>query len=269
MNDDMPLDRQLAGVGIVVGARARLNVFPVGAETRFVDTDDLAAVRAAQPAVRAMPLAPVDLIDPAGMLDMIEDESLDHVIDWAMARDATQSERRVEAVARVLRPGGLLLLPVSDDRFDRIDVEEETIFAGLDRLEGRLLPERGPAMRGQGIRWPLARFTLVIAALAAEHASRFELEQVRRHGLYNLALLRRRRPTPSKDPCLAVCDGHWYVLDGSFLRHVLSMNLLGLLRAANVPVCRISRAEQALFVSGRPFSRNDVNEFLARTDALQ
>jgi hypothetical protein len=266
----MPMDRHLTGAGLVIGARARLDAFPTSADVCFVDCCDLPSLRASHPQWRSQPLAPIELLDRTGTLAEIADESQDFVIDWAMLRDADQTVLRLRAATRVLRPGGVLVLPVCDSRFFESDAEAESIFAGLDRLAARPKPMDGSValQRQRRDRWTLARFATVIATLAIDQATYLELEQVRRYGLYNLALLRRRRDQPIKGPCVIACGAHCYVLDGPLLRHITSLNTLNKLQAANVPTIRIGVAEQALFVAGPPLNPNDVAEFIAKTDVL-
>ena len=238
MNGDMSVDQYIGGKGIAIGTRDRLDACPLGFDVRFVDACDLPSLRAANPAWRSIPLAPIEILDPTGALTAITDVSIDYVIDWTILSNAGRAVQRLDATARVLRPGGVLVLPVCDSRYVHADAEMETIFTGLDDMAAWLQPQADTTIAPiEGIgRWPLARFAMVMGALSMKHAPNLQLEHVRRYGRYNLALLRRCSDAPIKEHSILLCEGDCYVLDGPFIRHIASVSTLDRLRAAGVPL---------------------------------
>lgn len=247
MTDTMIEPWQPAGAGLVIGARAQAAAFPVGPETRFIDACDLPTLRRQHPAWRSLPLAPVDLVDETGLLAEITDVSVDFVIDWTLGQGRARTAERMAALARVLRPGGLLTWPACDSRF--VAVEADT--------SGAAAPES----------WPFARFAGIVAAVAGDHAPQFEFDRVQRHGRYNLALFRRRAASIAGRAVL-VCDDQCLALDGPFLRLITSIDTLRALQAAGVPTVPIGAAERALYVAGPLFNPGDVTGYLAKTDAI-
>jgi hypothetical protein len=182
------------------------------------------------------------------------------VIDWTLGQDSTQVVERVAAIARVLRPGGVLAWPACDSRFVSTESDAHGDFAGFDRLAAGVVPPRQDG-------WTFARFTSAVAAFAGDHASQFELERVQRHGYYNLALL-RLRGKPIVGRGVIACGDHCHALDGPFLRRITSIDTLNRLQVAGVPTIQISPAEQALFVAGPLLNPGDVAGYLAKRDVF-
>ena len=256
---------RLAGAGLVIGARARWDALLLSTNVRFVDRCNLGTLRREHPAWRSSPLAPVDIVDDSGTLASVVDASIDYIVDWSILSDGGSVTDRFTSAARVLRPGGLLVLAAYDSRFVGFDRNTDRNFAGLSWLAEHLT---SPGATIPDEPWSFARFSAAISAFAVARVPAFEVAELRRHGCFNLALLRRRNDRAVNFRGLVMSGAHFYVLDGQFLRHITNTGALSKLRAAMLPMIEIRLDEQVLFVAGRPLGESDVAEFLTKTDTI-
>lgn len=248
MNVNDMVTSSIVGQGIVIGARELWNAIPLGTATRFVDDCDLATLRAHHPEWQDVSLSPIDLTDETGALGGLADGAFDHVWDWRYWA-ADDASMRNTAIARVLRPGGMLVLAALDSRF------------ALDRTAGEA------ACRTSHEALPFASFVGKVAKVSASAETRFELDHLTRYGRFNLAFL-RRNVSRIAEGMIVVCDGRYLACEPPFLRYISSPAALTQLRMAGRRTAEITGREQAAFLTGRPIAVQDVPAFLARTDAL-
>ena len=109
-------ERHLAGDGIEIGALHRpLNV-PRAARVRFVDREDVAALRRHYPELQDLELVPIDIVDDGETLASIPDASVDFVIANHFIEHTQSPLATLRSHLRVLKPGGVLYLAVPDKR---------------------------------------------------------------------------------------------------------------------------------------------------------
>ena len=102
-------ERYLAGDGIEIGALHRPLVVPRKARVRFVDREDVAALRRHYPELRPR-LVPVDIVDDGETLATLPDASVDFVIANHFIEHTQSPLATLRSHLRVLRPGGMLYL---------------------------------------------------------------------------------------------------------------------------------------------------------------
>jgi len=240
------IESYVIGRGVVVGARDQWGALPPTADACFVDRCDLTQLRLENPTWREASLSPVDIVDESGELSMITDKSVDYVIDWGAGSKQTDDSARLLPVARVLKPGGALLLPVRDDRYSG--------GSGQKQCDSVVCDEAISSFHS---------FILNVVNAALPCGAVLTLEVVTRHGELNVAVLRRVSDLPLHAPAIVSCGSHVYVMDGLHLRHITSLGALERLRSARLPMFEIEAAERSLFADGSPLHEGGVSAFLA------
>jgi predicted SAM-dependent methyltransferase len=109
-------ERHLAGDGIEIGALHRPLVVPRAARVRFVDREDVAALRRHYPELQDLELVTIDIVDDGESLATLADASVDFVIANHFIEHTQSPLATLRSHLRVLRPGGVLYLAVPDKR---------------------------------------------------------------------------------------------------------------------------------------------------------
>ncbi len=243
----MSIESYVVGRGLVVGARDRWSALPPSADACFVDRCDLTQLRLENPAWREAALSPVDVVDKSGELSMITGRSVDYVIDWGARPEQPDCSARLLAAARVLKPGGALLLPVRDSRYSGT-------FAGQKR--------RDPVVCDEAVS-SFPSFIIDVVNVARSCEAVLAIEVLTRHGELNVAVLRRVSDLSLHAPAIVSCGSHVYLMDGLYLRHITSLGALERLRSAHLPMFEIEAAERSLFADGSPLHEGGVSALLA------
>src|SRR4051794_4349755 len=109
-------ERYLTGDGIEIGALHRPLVVPRTARVRFVDREDVAALRRHYPELQDLELVTIDIVDDGESLATLADASVDFVIANHFIEHTQSPLATLRSHLRVLRPGGVLYLAVPDKR---------------------------------------------------------------------------------------------------------------------------------------------------------
>jgi hypothetical protein len=253
----------MLGTGIAVKARQRWRNLPFGENIRFADDRTIAEVRAMHPEWRAQSLAPVSIIDDVSSLPSVPDDSLDYMVAYHLLMDEDSIHQSCNTAARLLRPGGTLLIPVPDDRYvSDAGPEVTAIRRGLQRLY-RDLEHGGRSQdfpcydRG----WSCDRLAVVMGRLATFKLAAFDLEVVARNGVDNLVVFRRKNENLLETGSLIEQNGAVFVVDGPVIRHVLWPRILDIIRFEK-PILHCNIVEFSSFVIGPPFLEDDVTILL-------
>jgi hypothetical protein len=241
------IDVYVVGRGLVVGARDRWSALPPSADVCFVDRCDLTQLRLENPTWREAALSPVDIVDESGELSIVTDKSIDYVIDWEVGLKQVDVPARLLAAARVLKPGGALLLPVRDGRYREAVISQQRCDPGGG-------DEAASSFRS---------FILDVVNAALSCEAVLTLEVLTRHGELNVAVLRRVSDLSLHAPAIVSCGSHVYLMDGLYLRHITSLGALERLRSAHLPMFEIEAAERSLFADGSPLHEGGVSALLA------
>lgn len=236
----MSIDQFIAGSGLVIGAREFWGALPVSGDVQFVDEIDLLQVRKSSPQLRDACLAPVDLVDKSGALSGVDTESVDYIIDWSVRLGQKDTRQQFAAAARVLTPGGALLIAAHEARYTSTAPGERQWTEGF------------------------VSFVAAIASTAEQCGASLELTHLSRRGTLNVAVFKKTSVLPS--PAIVSSDGRVYLLDGGYLRHVTSLGALDRLRAAGMPNFDILEAERLLFAKGVPLHEGEAVSLIAKMD---
>ncbi|HUR21915.1 MAG TPA: glycosyltransferase [Vicinamibacterales bacterium] len=107
----------LEGQGIEVGALHSPVPVDVSVSVRYVDRMTVAQLRRQYPELDALPLIEPDILDNGEHLTAIADASQDFVIASHFLEHCQDPIGTIEAMLRVVRPGGILYVAVPDKRF--------------------------------------------------------------------------------------------------------------------------------------------------------
>ncbi|RSB42201.1 hypothetical protein [Brevundimonas sp. 357] len=180
-------------------------------------------------------------------MSIVTDKSIDYVIDWEVGLKQVDVPARLLAAARVLKPGGALLLPVRDGRYREAVISQQRCDPGGG-------DEAASSFRS---------FILDVVNAALSCEAVLTLEVLTRHGELNVAVLRRVSDLSLHAPAIVSCGSHVYLMDGLYLRHITSLGALERLRSAHLPMFEIEAAERSLFADGSPLHEGGVSALLA------
>jgi hypothetical protein len=259
----------MAGTGIAVKARQRWRSLPFGKGVRFTDDHSVAELRAEHPEWRTQPLAPVSIIDDVASLPSLPDDSLDYIVAYHLLVDEDNIYQAYDTAARLLRPGGTLLIPVPDERYvDDADPDVTAIRKGLQRLD-RELSDDGRSYDPPWCdkKWTCDRLTVVMGRFAILQRAMFDLEAVGRNGVDNLVVFRRKTDACLETGCLIEHEGHIYVVDGSLIRHVSMLQIVDRIRGRK-PIHYLNKREFSSMVVGTPFLEYDLTMLLNRQQGV-
>lgn len=250
--------RYMTGEGLVIGARANWNTFPITEKTRFVDVEDIASIRSQHPKYRSASLAPIDYIDRPGTLSAIDDSSVDFVVDWAALIDCKQVSQRLKASARVMRPDAILILPAYAGQIAANDDANDGVWAGLSQIACDLkLSDRADsdATLQRSFGW----FVSVVSTLVTQVETRLDLQQITRHEFLNIAVFRRCDGMHSNMPTLITCDGCTYFLHSGTVRLISDMSSLHASERSRFPSLKMQRHNLEQYEIGPPAKVEDLN----------
>jgi hypothetical protein len=255
----------MVGTGIAVKARERWRSLPFGEKLRFADDRSIAELRAEHPEWRAQSLAPVSIIDDVASLPSLPDDSLDYIVAYHLLMDEDRIYQACDTAARLLRPGGTLLIPVPDDRYVSDGGPElSAIRRGLQSLDRELQDDaRSQDPPGYDQRWSCDRLTVVMGRLAIFKRATLDLELVGRNGFDNLVVFRGKNDKCLETGSLIEHDAVVYVVDGPVIRHVTTLQILGRIRIGK-PIHPLNKREFLSLVVGSPFLEGDVKVLLDR-----
>jgi methyltransferase family protein len=239
----------MVGTGIAVKARQRWRSLPFGENLRFADDRSIPELRAEHPEWRAQSLAPVSIIDDVSLLPSLSDDSLDYIVAYHLLMDEDRIYQALDTAARLLRPGGTLVIPVPDDRYvPDAGPEVTAIPRGLQRLDRQLQDDQ----RLEYPRWMCDRLAVVVGRLAILKRAVFDLELVARNGFDNLAVFRRKNDKCLETGSLIEHDAVVYVVDGPVIRQIPNLQTLDKIRKGK-PIHFLNKRQFSLFVVGQPF----------------
>jgi len=257
----------MVGTGIAVKARQLWRSFPFGENLRFADDRSIAELRAEHPEWRAQSLAPVSIIDDVFSLPSLPDASLDYMVAYHLLMDEDRIYRALDTTARLLRPGGTLLIPVPV--FDA-GPEVTAILKGLQRLE---LQDDGRSHDSPCCdqRWSCDRLAIAMGRLALSERAMFDLEvvsacsytkvsadlQLWRNGVDYLVVLRRKNDKCLETGCLIEQNAAVYVVDGPVIRYVPTLQILDRIRMGK-PIYYLNKREFSSLNVGPPLVEPDV-----------
>lgn len=136
--------RHLSGRGLEIGALTTPLRLPPGVEVRYVDYKNREAlIREDGPELEEQGHDPqaipeIDIVDDAGRLATVADESVDFVIANHVLEHLEDPISGLENLLRVIQPGGVLLLTLPDARYTFDAVRPRTTVEHLrrDHVEG-------------------------------------------------------------------------------------------------------------------------------------
>lgn len=205
----------MTGTGIAVKARQRWRSLPIGEKLQFADDRSIAELRAEHPEWRAQSLAPISIIDDVSLLLSLADHSLDYIVAYHLLADEERIHQAWDTAARLLRPGGTVLIPVPDDRYvNDAGPDVTAIRRGLQHLD-RELHDGDGRWNGSSCynhQWDCGRLTIVMGRLAICKSERFDLEMLARNGVGNLVVFRRKMDSLLETGSLIEQDGAVYVV---------------------------------------------------------
>jgi O-antigen biosynthesis protein len=225
----------LRGRGVEIGALHQPMPVPPGAGVTYVDRMTVEDLRAHYPELAELPLTPVDVVDDGERLDMFADESIDFLVANHFLEHCENPIGTIETHLRKLRPGGVLFYAVPDKRYTFDFRRPRTKLAHVigDYENGpeasrhdhyveweRMIYEAGTpapseevalskAKRHERERYSIHFHVWTQADLlelflhCRERFETFDLEAVRRSGLENIVVLRKRGELLAAPPAAA------------------------------------------------------------------
>jgi hypothetical protein len=258
----------MAGIGIAVKARQRWRSFPFGENLRFADDRSISELRAEHPEWRAESLAPASIIDDVSSLPSLPDTSLDYIVAYHLLMDEDRIHQALDTAARLLRPGGTLLIPVA---VSDAGPDVRAISRGLRRVE---LQEDSKShdLPCDNERWSCDRVAIAMGRLAMSKRAMFNLEvvssvsytkinrdlQLWRNGIDYLVVFRGKNDKCLETGCLIDLDGAIYVVDGPVIRYVPTLQILDRIRMGK-PIAYLNKRECSSLNVGPPLIEADVN----------
>jgi hypothetical protein len=253
----------MVGTGLAVKARQRWRSLPFGEDLRFADDRSIPELRAEHPEWRAQSLAPVSIIDDVSLLPSLSDDSLDYIVAYHLLMDEDRIYQALDTAARLLRPGGTLLVPVPDDRYaSHAGPEVTAVRSGLQHLSRDLQHnDRSHDFFCYDQGWSCDRLAVVMGWLATFKRATFDLELVARNGVDNLVVFRRVSDNFLETGSLIDQNGAVFVVDGSVIRHIVTPQILDRIRLGK-PIRYLNIREFSSLVVGFPFMEDDVTVLL-------
>jgi hypothetical protein len=262
----------MAGTGIAVRARQRWRSLPFGENLRFADDRSIAELRAEHPEWRAQSLAPISIIDDVSSLPSLADGTLDYMVAYHLLMDEDRIYRACDTAARLLRPGGTLLIPVPV--FDT-GPDVAAILKGLQRLE--LQDDGRPHDFCYDQRWSGDRLAIAMGRMALSKREIFDLEVVSacsytkadpdlalwRNGVDYLVVFRRKNDKYLETGYLIEQDAVVYVVDGPVIRYIPTLQILDRVRMGR-PIHYLNKREFLSLPVGPPLLQSDVNMLLSK-----
>ena len=214
----------LRGGGVEIGALHQPMPVPPGAGVTYVDRMTVEDLREHYPELAELPLTPVDVVDDGERLETFEDESIDFLVANHFLEHCENPIGTIETHLRKLRPGGVLFYAVPDKRYTFDFRRPRTTLAHVigdyengaeasrpdhylewERMiyePGTPAPEESVALskadrherEGYSIHfhvWTQADL-LELFMHCRDRFETFDLEAVRRSGLENIVVLRKR-----------------------------------------------------------------------------
>ncbi len=214
----------LRGGGVEIGALHQPMPVPPGAGVTYVDRMTVEDLREHYPELAELPLTPVDVVDDGERLETFADESIDFLVANHFLEHCENPIGTIETHLRKLRPGGVLFYAVPDKRYTFDFRRPRTTLAHVigdyengaeasrpdhylewERMiyePGTPAPEESVALskadrherEGYSIHfhvWTQADL-LELFMHCRDRFETFDLEAVRRSGLENIVVLRKR-----------------------------------------------------------------------------
>lgn len=254
----------LRGNGVAIMARERWSSVPLDADAIFVDALDIASLRVAHPQWRATSLAPVSRVEPPLMLGSVADYSIGYIVAFSPFAGLADVNQLCVTARRALRPGGILVLAVPDERYvDAANVPAKEAFASLSAIEEDLAI-------GLGARcWTAGRLAFLIETFLRRQPMEMgmDIDLVGRVGMEAVVILRITGPEPYLTGDLLEVASRVFVADGRFMRHVQNPAVLQPLMRGGRSVRTIGEHEMVSLVVGRPLRQQDVEDLIRRRDA--
>jgi SAM-dependent methyltransferase len=135
---DLCAHRYLSGNGIEIGALWCPQSLPPGAAARYVDLFPTDGLRSRYRELDSRDLAEVDVVDDGAILSTFADGSVDFVIANQFLEHTEDPLAVLATFARVLRPGGILMVSVPNQRYGPESTRPITTVEHVehDRLDG-------------------------------------------------------------------------------------------------------------------------------------
>jgi predicted SAM-dependent methyltransferase len=263
----------MMGTGIAIKARQRWQSLPLGENLRFADDRTIAELRAEHTEWRAQSLAPVSIIDDVSSLPSLSDTSLDYIVAYHLLMDEDRIHQALDTAARLLRPGGTLLIPVA---ISDAGPDVRAISRGLQRVE---LQEDSKLHDSpcDNERWSCDRVAIAMGRLAMSKRATFDLEavsavsytkinrdlQLWRNGVDYLIVFRRKNDKCLETGSLIDVDATIYVVDGLIIRHVPTLQILDRIRMGK-PIYYLNKREFSSLDVGSPLVEGDVNTLISK-----
>jgi O-antigen biosynthesis protein len=214
----------LRGGGVEIGALHQPMPVPPGAGVTYVDRMTVEDLRDHYPELAELPLTPVDVVDDGERLERFGDESVDFLVANHFLEHCENPIGTIETHLRKLRPGGLLFYAVPDKRYtfdfrrprtklahvvadyeNGPEASRHDHYVEWERMiyePGTLAPSDEVALakaerherEGYSIHfhvWTQADL-LELFMHCRDRFETFDLEAVRRSGLENIVVLRKR-----------------------------------------------------------------------------